>query len=74
MGLSNVHRTSIIIHQNESLRQRRGDSSRAGAKNRHPCEDTASNVRPQGNPAASNLFHIVACLQEQAGVRLRVVV
>ena len=28
---------------------------------------------PKGNPTASNLFRIIACLQEQEGVRLRVV-
>ncbi len=28
---------------------------------------------PRGNPTAANLFHIIACLQEQEGVRLRVV-
>jgi hypothetical protein len=28
---------------------------------------------PKGNPTAANLFHIIACLQEQEGVRLRVV-
>jgi hypothetical protein len=28
---------------------------------------------PKGNPTAANLFHILACLQEQEGVRLRVV-
>ncbi len=28
---------------------------------------------PKGNPAAANLFRIIACLQEQEGVRLRVV-
>jgi len=26
----------------------------------------------KGNPAASNLFNLVACLQENEGVRLRV--
>jgi len=29
---------------------------------------------PRGNPTAANLFRIIACLQEQEGVRLRVVV
>lgn len=28
---------------------------------------------PKGNPTAANLFNIIACLQEQEGVRLRVV-
>ncbi len=28
---------------------------------------------PKGNPTATNLFNIIACLQEQEGVRLRVV-
>jgi len=28
---------------------------------------------PKGNPTAANLFHIIACLQRQEGVRLRVV-
>jgi DNA-binding phage protein len=28
---------------------------------------------PKGNPTAVNLFNIIACLQEQEGVRLRVV-
>ena len=28
---------------------------------------------PRGNPTAANLFSIIACLQEQEGVRLRVV-
>lgn len=28
---------------------------------------------PNGNPTAANLFSIIACLQEQEGVRLRVV-
>lgn len=28
---------------------------------------------PKGNPTAENLFNIIACLQEQEGVRLRVV-
>ena len=28
---------------------------------------------PKGNPTAANLFRIIACLQEQEGVRLRVV-
>jgi hypothetical protein len=28
---------------------------------------------PKANPAAANLFNIMACLQEQEGVRLRVV-
>jgi DNA-binding phage protein len=28
---------------------------------------------PRGNPTAANLFRIIACLQEQEGVRLRVV-
>lgn len=28
---------------------------------------------PNGNPTAANLFNIIACLQEQEGVRLRVV-
>ena len=27
---------------------------------------------PKGNPTASNLFKIIACLQEQEGVRLQV--
>ncbi len=26
---------------------------------------------PKGNPTAANLFNIIACLQEQEGVRLR---
>ena len=29
---------------------------------------------PKGNPTAANLFNIIACLQKQEGVRLRVVV
>jgi len=29
---------------------------------------------PKGNPTAANLFNIIACLQEQEGVRLRVAV
>ncbi len=28
---------------------------------------------PKGNPTATNLFHIINCLQEQEGVQLRVV-
>ena len=28
---------------------------------------------PKGNPTASNLFQIIACLQQQEGLRLRVV-
>ena len=28
---------------------------------------------PKGNPTAAHLFQIIACLQEQEGVRLRVV-
>ena len=28
---------------------------------------------PRGNPTAANLFRIIACLQEQEGVQLRVV-
>ena len=28
---------------------------------------------PRGNPTATNLFHIINCLQEQEGVQLRVV-
>ena len=28
---------------------------------------------PRGNPTAANLFLIIACLQEQEGVRMRVV-
>jgi len=28
---------------------------------------------PKGNPTTANLFNIIACLQEQEGVRLRVV-
>ena len=28
---------------------------------------------PKGNPTAANLFNIIACLQQQEGVRLRVV-
>lgn len=28
---------------------------------------------PKGNPAAANLFNIIACLQEHEGVRLQVV-
>ena len=28
---------------------------------------------PKGNPTASNLFKIIACLQEHEGVRLQVV-
>jgi hypothetical protein len=28
---------------------------------------------PRGNPAAANLFNIIACLQEHEGVRLQVV-
>ncbi len=28
---------------------------------------------PKGNPTAASLFRIIACLQEQEGVRLRVV-
>jgi len=28
---------------------------------------------PKGNPTGANLFNIIACLQEQEGVRLRVV-
>ncbi|MGA9061356.1 MAG: hypothetical protein WB341_06780 [Terracidiphilus sp.] len=28
---------------------------------------------PRGNPTAANLFHIISCLQEREGVRLRVV-
>ncbi len=28
---------------------------------------------PKGNPTATNLFNIMACLQEQEGVRLKVV-
>jgi hypothetical protein len=29
--------------------------------------------RPKGNPTATNLFNIIACLQEHEGVRLQVV-
>ena len=28
---------------------------------------------PKGNPTATNLFNIIACLQEHEGVRLQVV-
>jgi DNA-binding phage protein len=28
---------------------------------------------PKGNPASANLFNIITCVQEQEGVRLRVV-
>ncbi|MDR3725947.1 MAG: transcriptional regulator [Terracidiphilus sp.] len=28
---------------------------------------------PKGNPTAAHLFHVIACLQEEEGVRLRVV-
>jgi hypothetical protein len=28
---------------------------------------------PKGNPTAANLFNVIACLQEQEGVRLQVV-
>ncbi len=28
---------------------------------------------PKGNPTATNLFHIINCLQEQEGLQLRVV-
>lgn len=28
---------------------------------------------PKGNPTAANLFHIIGCLQEEEGVKLRVV-
>ena len=47
--------------------------SHAGREDRHPREDSSSDVRPQGQPTAANLFNIIACLQEYEGVRLQVV-
>jgi hypothetical protein len=45
-----------------------------------PAEKTGTHVKtlqpmfgPKGNPTAANLFRIIACLQEQEGVQLRVV-
>jgi hypothetical protein len=51
-----------------------GGAGRAGGEDRESWEYAALDVRAEGDPTAANLFNMIACLQEQEGVRLRVVV
>jgi hypothetical protein len=59
---SGKHHASIIIHQIE-----RACRTSIQVKTLHQT------FGPEGNPTATNLFNIIACLPEHEGVRLQVV-